>query len=311
MLRQVAVAAGRLAAAVARHAVAGVGSAWGVDAEGSVGDAGEVDLVELPTGRAAQVVGTDAEAQLHRLSGVAGTKAGGGGDKLRVTGAVADEALTIGQGGVLIVDLAVVAADSEARADVGPGRAVVHADLDDAAVVGLRSRRARRIIVEAVAVAQGEAEAAAAAYLQRRRDQPLIGRRGGVGNRPPSALAVLLGSLAGISISKLLIGGVVLLGASALRGEAITELPTLKSMLALAYLIFFGAILGFTAYVYLLQNVRPALATSYAYVNPVVAVALGVWLAGEQVDVLEMAAMVVILAGVVLVCWPVREARSA
>lgn len=113
------------------------------------------------------------------------------------------------------------------------------------------------------------------------------------------------------SAVEMLIGGVVLLGVSVLRGEAITALPTLKSMLALAYLIFFGAILGFTAYVYLLQNVRPALATSYAYVNPVVAVALGVWLAGEQVDALEMAAMAVILAGVVLVCWPVREARNA
>ncbi|MGB4343660.1 MAG: EamA family transporter, partial [Moraxellaceae bacterium] len=67
---------------------------------------------------------------------------------------------------------------------------------------------------------------------------------------------------------------------------------------------------GFSSYVYLLATVRPALATSYAYVNPVVAVALGVWLGGEQVDAMELAGMAVILAGVVMVCWPSEKAPA-
>lgn len=106
------------------------------------------------------------------------------------------------------------------------------------------------------------------------------------------------------SAAEMLLGGLVLLGVSALRGEVLHDVPTAKSLWSLAYLIFFGAILGFSSYVHLLQNVRPALATSYAYVNPVIAVALGVWLAGEQVDAMEVVAMVVILIGVVLVALP-------
>ncbi len=67
------------------------------------------------------------------------------------------------------------------------------------------------------------------------------------------------------------------------------------------YLVVAGSILGFTAYIYLLQHVRPALATSYAYVNPPLAVLLGVWLANEQVTRLDIIAMSIILFGVVLI----------
>lgn len=106
------------------------------------------------------------------------------------------------------------------------------------------------------------------------------------------------------SAVQMLVGGVVLTLAGGLHGEAIMALPSIQSLWALAYLVFFGSILGFSSYVYLLANVRPALATSYAYVNPVVAVAIGVWLGGEQVEALELVGMTIILAGVVLVCWP-------
>lgn len=113
------------------------------------------------------------------------------------------------------------------------------------------------------------------------------------------------------SAVQMLVGGAVLMLAGTLRGEAITTIPSTQSLWALAYLIFFGSILGFSSYVYLLATVRPALATSYAYVNPVVAVALGVWLGGEQVDAMELAGMTVILAGVVMVCWPSEKAPAA
>ncbi|MGB4344619.1 MAG: drug/metabolite exporter YedA [Moraxellaceae bacterium] len=112
------------------------------------------------------------------------------------------------------------------------------------------------------------------------------------------------------SAVQMLVGGAVLMLAGTLRGEAITTIPSTQSLWALAYLIFFGSILGFSSYVYLLATVRPALATSYAYVNPVVAVALGVWLGGEQVDAMELAGMTVILAGVVMVCWPSEKAPA-
>ena len=68
--------------------------------------------------------------------------------------------------------------------------------------------------------------------------------------------------------------------------------------LALAYLLVFGSIFGFSAYIYLLHHVRPALATSYAYVNPPVAVLVGVMFAGESVRLLDLAGMAVILTGV-------------
>lgn len=106
------------------------------------------------------------------------------------------------------------------------------------------------------------------------------------------------------SALQMLLGGAVLLVVALLRGESMTAMPTEKALWSLAYLIFIGAILGFSAYVYLLETVRPALATSYAYVNPLVAVALGVWLGGEKVDVLELIAMGVILGGVVMVYLP-------
>jgi len=68
-----------------------------------------------------------------------------------------------------------------------------------------------------------------------------------------------------------------------------------------AYLAMFGSVVAFTAYVWLLQHVRPALAASYAYVNPVIAVALGAWLAHERFTVQDLGAMALILAGVVVI----------
>lgn len=102
------------------------------------------------------------------------------------------------------------------------------------------------------------------------------------------------------SATEMLIGGVLLLVMSLLFREPLPN-PTLRSGLALAYLIVFGSLVAFTAYGYLLRSVRPTLATSYAYVNPIVAVALGAGLAGEPIGVIGVAAMIVILAAVGLV----------
>jgi drug/metabolite transporter (DMT)-like permease len=71
--------------------------------------------------------------------------------------------------------------------------------------------------------------------------------------------------------------------------------------LALAYLAVFGSIIAFSAYLYVLKHARPALATSYAYVNPPVAVLFGVLLAGEHVGPYDLAGMAIILIGVVAI----------
>ena len=77
--------------------------------------------------------------------------------------------------------------------------------------------------------------------------------------------------------------------------------PSLQGMLAVGYLTVFGSIVAFTAYVWLLHNVRPTLAGSYAYVNPAIAVLLGAWLASERFHVNDLGAMAVILVAVVAI----------
>jgi len=106
------------------------------------------------------------------------------------------------------------------------------------------------------------------------------------------------------SAVEMLVGGVVLLIGSAVSGERLESLPPVEGWVALAYLIFFGSIIAFNAYMYLLKNVRPAAATSYAYVNPAVAVLLGIVFVGETIGIEEALAMAVIISAVVLIGLP-------
>lgn len=102
---------------------------------------------------------------------------------------------------------------------------------------------------------------------------------------------------------EMLTGGAVLMVLGLLFGEAgRLDLAgvSLKSVLSLAYLVVFGA-LGFTAYIWLLRATTPALVSTYAYVNPVVAVFLGWALAGEPLTGGMLAAAAVILTGVALI----------
>ncbi|WP_283181771.1 drug/metabolite exporter YedA [Pseudomonas svalbardensis] len=106
------------------------------------------------------------------------------------------------------------------------------------------------------------------------------------------------------SAVEMLVGGVVLLIGSALSGEQLEAMPPIEGWAALAYLTFFGSIIAFNAYMYLLKNVRPAAATSYAYVNPAVAVLLGIVFVGETIGIEEALAMLVIISAVVLIGLP-------
>ena len=100
--------------------------------------------------------------------------------------------------------------------------------------------------------------------------------------------------------AQMLSGGVVLLAVALLSGERITQVPSLRASVALGYLIVAGSIVGYSAYQFLLSRVRPTLAASYAYVNPVVAVGLGAALAGESVAPRAVGALALILSGVAM-----------
>lgn len=111
--------------------------------------------------------------------------------------------------------------------------------------------------------------------------------------------------------AEMLAGGAVLMVASQLAGERMHTLPTATGWAVLAYLVVFGSLIAFSAYQYLLRHVRPAAATSYAYVNPVVAVLLGMLFAGEHIGAAEWMAMGVIVCAVVLIGLPKRGPRLA
>ena len=100
--------------------------------------------------------------------------------------------------------------------------------------------------------------------------------------------------------AQMLAGGVVILALALLHGERIAAVPSARSVLALGWLIAAGSVVAYSAYQFLLSRVRPTLAASYAYVNPVVAVGLGAALAGESVAPRAVGALALILSGVAM-----------
>ncbi|HKQ39679.1 MAG TPA: EamA family transporter, partial [Verrucomicrobiae bacterium] len=87
-----------------------------------------------------------------------------------------------------------------------------------------------------------------------------------------------------------------------------------RSLLALGYLVVFGSWIAFSAYVYLLRASTPARVSTYAYVNPVIAVFLGWALLGEVVTSRMFLGMFVVVAGVIIITLPkeftARQARD-
>jgi drug/metabolite transporter (DMT)-like permease len=103
---------------------------------------------------------------------------------------------------------------------------------------------------------------------------------------------------------EMLVAGVVLVTLGLATGEASHfsfGAPSAKSWLALLYLITFGSIIAYTAYVWLLSAVNPTLVSTYAFVNPVVAVFLGWAFASEQLNARTIAATMVIVAAVAMI----------
>jgi drug/metabolite transporter (DMT)-like permease len=100
--------------------------------------------------------------------------------------------------------------------------------------------------------------------------------------------------------SQMLAGGLMLLAASWLAGERPALPPDARSLSAWIFLVVAGSIVGFSAYMVLLQRTSAALASSYTFVNPVIGLVLGVTLGAEVVSRGEWLAAGVISAGVVL-----------
>lgn len=101
--------------------------------------------------------------------------------------------------------------------------------------------------------------------------------------------------------TQMLAGGVTMAVVAAALGESFTAVPSARALLAVLHLIVSGSLIGFTAYNFLLRRTRPAVANSYAYVNPVVAIVLGATMAGETVNPITWAATAVILSGVIVI----------
>lgn len=103
------------------------------------------------------------------------------------------------------------------------------------------------------------------------------------------------------SAAQMLVGGIALLLVSGLQGEVWPQHISHKSWAAMLFLIVLGSLVAYSAYQYLLKTVRPLVASSNTFVNPVVAFAVGIWLANEHVTGMEFIALAVILVGVFLV----------
>ena len=116
------------------------------------------------------------------------------------------------------------------------------------------------------------------------------------GARPSSAVMA--------TALQMLTGGIAFVVAAVASGELArfdVHAVTLRSALGFLYLVTFGSLVGFTAYVYLLRATTPAKASTYAYVNPVVAVFLGWAFASEAISLRTVLAAAVILAGVAII----------
>jgi drug/metabolite transporter (DMT)-like permease len=114
----------------------------------------------------------------------------------------------------------------------------------------------------------------------------------------------LSGSPLLLSALSLLAGSAMLLATGTLLGEyrgfSFQDVP-LRAWLSLAYLIVFGSVIAFSAYNWLLERYSPTLVATHTYVNPVVAVLLGWWLAGEHVSVNVLLSAAMVIAALFLV----------
>lgn len=110
---------------------------------------------------------------------------------------------------------------------------------------------------------------------------------------------------------EMLFAGMVNFLLAAMLGDVGKVEWTQDSVLGIAYLVTGGSLIGFTAYIWLLDNVATSKVATYAYVNPIVAVILGWLILNEQIDKFILAGSAVIIAGVILVTTSKVKAPAA
>lgn len=128
-----------------------------------------------------------------------------------------------------------------------------------------------------------------------------------------SQKAILPSSTMLSTAMQMLTGGAVLVIVGTLTGEWNHLNPAAfssRSLMALLYLIFVGSLLGFSAYVWLLKNVSPYLASTYAFVNPIVALFLGYFFADEVMSIKSLFATVLIISAVIMITLFKAKGRS-
>ncbi|MFC0268027.1 EamA family transporter [Kushneria aurantia] len=107
---------------------------------------------------------------------------------------------------------------------------------------------------------------------------------------------------------EMLTGGIAITLIALMLGERMNTLPGPGALIALLYLVIGGSILAYSAYMYLLQNVRMSVATSYTLVTPIVAVGLGMYFLNENVGIYTALSLFFVLIGVACILRG-REAK--
>lgn len=151
----------------------------------------------------------------------------------------------------------------------------------------------------------------------------VVSLRGGLSSDPAGA-AILLGAAASYALgcvatrrlpiprglmgtaAQMLTGGILLTALALAKGDRLPEAPSARALGALVYLVVLGSLIAYAAFGWLMKNARPALATSYAFVNPVVALGVGAALGGERFGGADLAGLALVLGAVGLVAWGAR-----
>ena len=136
---------------------------------------------------------------------------------------------------------------------------------------------------------------------------PILWATGSLLSRRQRDIGGVHGGLVGPGL-QMMTGGAALIAIALARGERMPIDAHANAWLALAYLIVFGSLVGFTAYSWLLRNARPVIATSYAYVNPILAVLIGAALYNEPLSWITAVANILIVGAVMLALTKSRHA---
>ncbi|MEE9332212.1 MAG: drug/metabolite exporter YedA [Methylophilaceae bacterium] len=109
---------------------------------------------------------------------------------------------------------------------------------------------------------------------------------------------------------QMFVGGVVLMLVSAYAGEKWPDAISTKSWGAMIFLVVLGSLAAYSAYQWLLKNVRPLVASSNTFVNPIVAFVVGILFANEHVVQNEYIALAVIIIGVILILTSINNDKE-